>query len=795
MIRLFHVSRRLIVASGRARPEVVAALCESSLEELNSGRGSYDWTCQATEEKGHFIAVWSQEKDGKRRETDLTTKAIDDAFDKIRLAWARESDPTAIDAYEARTLERATSAQSINIPSPNGMVQVLGRLHSVTYDGTLQGQDSLWQHEFKEDSQPVLVSDEKDRLFIVGGVYRVDPVGIVDEEPEGMPGGFEAVDFLEEPAEIETVPQLPTAAAPARSQFESEDFWTLTGNERDDDALRRDAFSTLARLARPSAPGRAADLTDQRALSDLAALSLALSVFRPSDGIMAAIDDIAPKMAAPQKREIHRMMLLALADPLGSSVDSPDRTSREYLLRVREGIAKFYKTRGGLDRAMATYLQGVKLGKLTQSKLAGLAEAFTPGLSAKGMKKAELKERLEALSSSVVGWNPTERPFSRAPLGEGGRFKACVSKMRRRGDVDDPKALCASIGRKKYGAKRMAAMAKRGRRNPYTDTQRETFGELAELASNPAHYLERPDWRDVYDQAELYLDVLYELIGSGGGHMLDDAGEALVEAKALRRMAKAGVLGRMGRKEILEALQAATDDAEASLEEHEETEGVWGSNPLGFEEEELVIGVAPPRDAHTRVRRAHEGKGRDDGQEFDAKIEELKRDNPKKDGKWHIQKSLVFGTTYYLDAGDVSASVVAYKPRKHPGSRRLAIVYERQHGQQLPAGTKYLTQSRRMMGGGTYSESRWTAHTSLAKAKKAAERELKGIRSNPVTANAGLLAGSPARNEGFGVDGPLTNAGILAMPGAARPNTFGLSRQNAGLIDPPQVRRSLPRQP
>ena len=394
-----------------------------------------------------------------------------------------------------------------------------------------------------------------------------------------------------------------------------------------------------------------------------------------------------------------------------------------------------------------------------------------------------------------VGWNPTERPFSRAPLGEGGRFKACVSKMRRRGDVDDPKALCASIGRKKYGAKRMAAMAKRGRRNPYTDSQRETFGELAELASNPAHYLERPDWRDVYDQAELYLDVLYELIGSGGGHMLDDADEALVEAKALRRMAKAGVLGRMGRKEILEALQAATDDAEASLEEHEETEGVWGSNPLGFEEEELVIGVAPPRDAHTRVRRAHEGKGRDDGHEFDAKIEELKRDNPKKDGKWHIQKSIVFGTTYYLDAGDVSATVVAYKPRKHPGSRRLAIVYERQHGQQLPAGTKYLMQSRRIMGRGTYSESRWTAHTSLAKAKKAAEREMKGIRSNPVTANAGLLAGSPARNEGFGVDGPSTNAGILAMPGAARPNAFGLSRQNAGLIDPPQVRRSLPRQP
>lgn len=792
MIRLFHVGKRLIVASGRARPEVVAALCEASLEELNAKRGKYDWTCQATEEGGHFVAVWSQELDGKPRETALTQSSIDQAFEQVRLAWARESDPTAIDAYEARTLERATSATAINIPQPSGMVQVLGRLQSVTYDGTLQGQDSLWQHDFKEDSQPVLVADEKDRLFIVGGVYRVDPVGIVDEEPEGLPGGFEAVDFLEE-AELPEVPQLPTTAAPARSSSETVDHWALRGSDEQDDALRRQAFGHLRSLAEPQ--GRRENLAEHRVLSDLAAMSLALAVFRPDEGIEKAIDDIAPKMGAQQKREVGRMMALALADPKGSTVDSPDRTSREYLLRVREGIGKFHRGVGGLRPAMQAYVQGAKLGKLTQSKLAGLLEAFKPNFSGKGIKKAELRKMLEELSPAPAGWNPTERPFSRAPLGEGGRFKACVSKMRRRGDVDDPKALCASIGRKKYGPKRMAAMARQGRRNPYTGAQAETFGELAELASNPSHYVERPDWRDVYDRAELYLETLYELIELGSGHMLDDPDEAVIEAKALRRMAKAGVLGRMGRKEIIEAIQAATADVEEMLVEHEETEAVWGSNPLGFEEEELIIGVAPPRDAHTRVRRAHEGKGRDDGREFDAQIEQLKRDNPKKDGKWHIQKSLVFGTTYYLDAGDVSATVVAYKPRKHAGSRRLAIVYERQHGQQLPAGTKYLTQSRRMMGGGTYSESRWTAHTSLAKAKKAAEREMKGIRSNPVVANAGLLAGSQPRHEGFGLDATPTGAGVLAMPGAPHANSLMLPRRNAGLVDPPQVRRSLPRQP
>ena len=60
--------------------------------------------------------------------------------------------------------------------------------------------------------------------------------------------------------------------------------------------------------------------------------------------------------------------------------------------------------------------------------------------------------------------------FSKAPLGEGGRFAACVAKVSRQPGVYDPEGLCASIGRKKYGAKKMAAMAKAGRRNPADPT-------------------------------------------------------------------------------------------------------------------------------------------------------------------------------------------------------------------------------------------------------------------------------------------------------------------------------------
>lgn len=49
-------------------------------------------------------------------------------------------------------------------------------------------------------------------------------------------------------------------------------------------------------------------------------------------------------------------------------------------------------------------------------------------------------------------------------LGSGKRFAALEAKIRRRGDVKDPAAIAAMAGRKKYGKKRMARMAARGRK-------------------------------------------------------------------------------------------------------------------------------------------------------------------------------------------------------------------------------------------------------------------------------------------------------------------------------------------
>ena len=52
-------------------------------------------------------------------------------------------------------------------------------------------------------------------------------------------------------------------------------------------------------------------------------------------------------------------------------------------------------------------------------------------------------------------------PKKRKP--SGANFKALTAKLKKRG-AKNPKALAAFIGRKKYGKKKMTAMAKKGRK-------------------------------------------------------------------------------------------------------------------------------------------------------------------------------------------------------------------------------------------------------------------------------------------------------------------------------------------
>lgn len=55
------------------------------------------------------------------------------------------------------------------------------------------------------------------------------------------------------------------------------------------------------------------------------------------------------------------------------------------------------------------------------------------------------------------------KPNSKAPLGQGGRFAAVEAKARASG-ARNPAAVAAAAGIAKYGKKKMAAMAAKGRK-------------------------------------------------------------------------------------------------------------------------------------------------------------------------------------------------------------------------------------------------------------------------------------------------------------------------------------------
>lgn len=50
------------------------------------------------------------------------------------------------------------------------------------------------------------------------------------------------------------------------------------------------------------------------------------------------------------------------------------------------------------------------------------------------------------------------------PLGSGARFAKLKNKIAKESGVTDPKAVAASIGIKKYGKKKMASLAAKGKK-------------------------------------------------------------------------------------------------------------------------------------------------------------------------------------------------------------------------------------------------------------------------------------------------------------------------------------------
>ena len=53
--------------------------------------------------------------------------------------------------------------------------------------------------------------------------------------------------------------------------------------------------------------------------------------------------------------------------------------------------------------------------------------------------------------------------MAKAKLGSGKRFKTLTKSLKKKG-AKDPKALAAHIGRKKYGKKKFAQLASRGKK-------------------------------------------------------------------------------------------------------------------------------------------------------------------------------------------------------------------------------------------------------------------------------------------------------------------------------------------
>jgi hypothetical protein len=54
--------------------------------------------------------------------------------------------------------------------------------------------------------------------------------------------------------------------------------------------------------------------------------------------------------------------------------------------------------------------------------------------------------------------------MAKAKLGSGARFKKLKGELAKKKGIRDPGAVAASIGRKKYGAKKMSKMAAKGRK-------------------------------------------------------------------------------------------------------------------------------------------------------------------------------------------------------------------------------------------------------------------------------------------------------------------------------------------
>jgi hypothetical protein len=86
------------------------------------------------------------------------------------------------------------------------------------------------------------------------------------------------------------------------------------------------------------------------------------------------------------------------------------------------------------------------------------------GSTGRGIKLKGAKRRVPSIKNRKSLKGGPSKPFTHAHAGSGGRFKACEARMRHQG-ARDPGAVCAAIGRSKFGKKQFQGMAAHGRKH------------------------------------------------------------------------------------------------------------------------------------------------------------------------------------------------------------------------------------------------------------------------------------------------------------------------------------------
>jgi hypothetical protein len=148
-----------------------------------------------------------------------------------------------------------------------------------------------------------------------------------------------------------------------------------------------------------------------------------------------------------------------------------------------------------------------------RTRTAGTSERPVSARSAAKQERVRESERLERkltdaqlerkLKAHYAKGGSLHEFLAANPGIPGAAFKRCVAAVAEKGGAYDPRAVCASAGRKKYGAKKFQAMAKAGRKRAARGNPK----GLSDLTRSEAVRLLVDRYGFGYDQARKALDA------------------------------------------------------------------------------------------------------------------------------------------------------------------------------------------------------------------------------------------------------------------------------------------------